>query len=149
VTLAFVDAPTATMTFESASYSVTELMQLRTVEGKAQQVQHDLLNSGATFLRRAWLRQYFHDALERWQNATATSSLLEDKRSHPLYRRIVDMGEDVIPLILEEVGIRPSLIFTALHDITGADPILPEHRGRVGDMIRDWIDWGVQHGYMR
>lgn len=150
MTFAFPDIPTpVARLLETAVYTVSELPHLRSIENRAQVVRNALLYSGAVSLRQLALRGYFRDALETWRAETGFSSLLEDKRAHSAYRRIVNMGEDIIPLILQEIQTRPGLIFMALHDITGQDPIAPEHRGRVGEMIRDWLKWGTEHGYIQ
>jgi hypothetical protein len=140
MTFVFPDLPTATL-LETAPYTVSELPNLRSIERSALLVRNALIYSPAASLRQVALRGYFREALRKWREGTQLSSLLEDKRAHPAYRRIVDMGEDVIPLILEEIKARPDLIFMALHDITGEDPITPEHRGRVREMIQDWLRW--------
>ena len=152
MTLAFIDAPAPTSIprlFDIAPYSVSELPHLRAIEGNAQRARRDLLSSGTVSLRHIVVREYFRGALEKWRSETGFSSLLEEQRAHPEYRHIVEMGNDAIPLILEEIEIRPGLIFMALHDITGEDPIAPEHRGRVGEMIQDWLRWGAERGLRR
>jgi len=40
----------------------------------------------------------------------------------------------------------PEHWFIALQEITGENPIPPEHFGRIHQMAMDWIDWGRGHG---
>lgn len=74
-------------------------------------------------------------------------SALSQKVIHPAYQRIIGMGEQVVPLLLQELERQPNHWFWALKAITGASPIKPEHRGRISQMAQDWLEWGRDHGY--
>ena len=65
----------------------------------------------------------------------------------PDYREVVAMGQAVIPLLLAELEREPDFWFAALREITGANPVLPEHRGNLRAMSDDWLAWGRQLGY--
>jgi hypothetical protein len=129
-------------------YAVQELAEVRVIDTQAQLWRYALLGETVS-LRSVMLREYLRDWLERWRSEAGFSSLLMDKRTHPIYQRIVEMGEEAIPLLLEEIQSRPSFVFMALHDITGDDPIAPEHRGRLEAMIEDWLRWGTERGFTR
>lgn len=66
----------------------------------------------------------------------------------PSYRAIMAMGRPVVPLILRELEQRPDHWYFALRHLTGADPVSDEHRGRLHEMARDWVDWGYAHGLL-
>jgi hypothetical protein len=122
---------------------------MRGVDAAAQRAFYALLAPDIVSLREVVLQQYFQDALKKWRDEVGISSLVSEKRASPAYQRIVDMGEEAVPLLLEEIASRPSLIFMALHDITGEDPIVPDHQGRVSAMTEDWLKWGTEHGFRR
>jgi hypothetical protein len=62
------------------------------------------------------------------------------------YQRIIGMGPPAIPLILEEPKRHRDHWFWALEMITGENPIPKEAVGKVEEMARAWIEWGVQQG---
>jgi len=62
------------------------------------------------------------------------------------YQRIIGMGREALPLILEELQREPRQWFWALEAITGEDPVPPEAGGKVRPMAAAWIAWGKQHG---
>lgn len=94
------------------------------------------------------LRVRFQILTEKWKKETKFSSSLRDLVSNESYRKIMDMGEDAIPLILEDLRARPARWFWALSAITGENPVASDHRGTVAKMRRDWIDWGVKKGFL-
>ncbi len=65
---------------------------------------------------------------------------------HPSYQQIVGMGPQVLPLILKELEDKPGHWFWALRAITREDPVLPDHRGIVSEMARDWLNWAIVKG---
>lgn len=91
--------------------------------------------------------QQFHALAETWRRETAPLSSLEEKFLHPAYQRIIGMGGDAVPLILDELRRKPGHWFWALKAITGANPMRPEHAGNVKRMTADWLAWGDEHGY--
>ena len=64
------------------------------------------------------------------------------------YLKIIAMGPDAIPMILNEMRRHPDHWFTALHVLTEANPVKKEHRGRFTAMVNDWIVWGKENGYI-
>jgi hypothetical protein len=83
-----------------------------------------------------------------WEQATAHLSSVTEMSMHPAYQQIIGMGSAAIPFILAELKSRPDHWFWALRAITGADPVPPEHRGKVKQMAQDWIKWGRYKGYL-
>jgi len=58
------------------------------------------------------------------------------------------MGEEAIPLLLMELLKASGRWFWALKAITGENPVPREHLGKTKKMTQDWIDWGVEKGYI-
>lgn len=83
-----------------------------------------------------------------WESATAHLSSITASAMHPAYQQIIGMGTIAIPLILSELKKKPGHWFWALKSITGADPVPPEHRGRLKQMTEDWLKWGKEQGYI-
>ena len=83
--------------------------------------------------------QEFNDLAETWRRETGPLSSLEDKFAHPAYQKIIGMGEDAVPLLLDEMRLRPGHWFWALKQITGQSPMRPEHAGSLRRMTEDWL----------
>lgn len=83
-----------------------------------------------------------------WEDNTAYLSSMTKIVIHPAYQQIIGMGQIAIPLILLEMEKKPDHWFWALRSITGEDPVLPEHRGRLRQMTEDWLRWGRKNGYI-
>lgn len=60
---------------------------------------------------------------------------------HPAYEKIISMGPDVVPLILESMQSTPRFWFDALKQLTGEDPIPPIHYGDINLMTQDWLNY--------
>lgn len=91
-------------------------------------------------------RQRFAELVGQWKEETAFSSSPGEASQHPAYREIVQMGDIAVPLLLAEIEARPDHWFTALQEITGADPVPPQARGRMKEMVAAWVTWGRSHG---
>jgi hypothetical protein len=83
----------------------------------------------------------------KWERETAHLSSAREMAIHPAYQQIIGMGPAVVPYILADLKSKPDHWFWALRAITGGDPVLPEHRGRIRQMADDWLVWGRQQGY--
>ena len=64
------------------------------------------------------------------------------------YQKIIGMGPEAVPLILEELQREPDQWFWALEAITDEDPVPPEAKGKVRLMAEAWIEWGKQRGLL-
>jgi hypothetical protein len=91
----------------------------------------------------------FLSLAQEWKSATAHLSSITDISLHPAYQRIIGMGEMAVPFILQEMSDRPDHWFWALKAITGDNPVLPEHQGRIKLMTKDWLIWGRRKGYIK
>jgi len=97
--------------------------------------------------RERILKSDFMKLANQWRSETKYMSVMSDIISHSAYQKIISMGKDVVPLILEELRKEPEHWFWALKSITGDNPIKSEDRGRLNKMTEAWLDWGRQHGY--
>jgi hypothetical protein len=68
---------------------------------------------------------------------------------HPAYQRIIGMGRDALPFILEEFS-KGELDdwFWAFYAITGENPITEEMAGDMDKMAEAWLQWGRDAGYL-
>jgi hypothetical protein len=87
----------------------------------------------------------FEILAEEWKSATTLLSSTTAMVSHPTYRAIIDLGPDVVPLLLRDLQREPAHWFEALRALTGEDPVPSEHWGDVLAMREDWLSWGRQH----
>jgi hypothetical protein len=66
---------------------------------------------------------------------------------HPAFREIQHFGDAAIPHLLTWLERDPYVWLIALPVLVGFSPVRPEHRGRTDEMIQDWRQWGIAHGY--
>jgi len=93
------------------------------------------------------LEDRFTDLVREWKAGRGVSSSSRELARHPAYEAIIRLGEPVVPLMLRELEREPDHWFIALRATTGADPVLPEHRGDLQVMAADWTAWGRANGY--
>ncbi len=89
----------------------------------------------------------FYEEKEKWYKETSFLSSLSDIYRNIHYQNIIRMGKSVIPLIFEDMRNEGGMWYEALRQITGTDPIKPEHRGYVEKMNKDWLEWAEKNGY--
>lgn len=92
-------------------------------------------------------RTRFNQLASLWRRESGPSSSVTELAKHPAYQAIIQMGEDAVPLILEELKANPGHWFIALQKITGANPVSDEQRGNFQSMAEAWISWGNNSGY--
>ncbi len=99
--------------------------------------QSETVLSRETFERLAdeWLRERPHDVD------------IAQMTQRPAYQDIIDLGEPAVPWILQRLAHKPDHWFVALSSITGASPVPPASRGRLGKMTAGWLEWGRRQGY--
>jgi hypothetical protein len=96
--------------------------------------------------RPANLEDRFQRLAAQWRKAVGPLSCVTRITQHPAYREIISLGREVVPLILRDLERQPDHWFTALREITGADPVPPEDQGRIERMAAAWVRWGKDHG---
>ncbi len=87
----------------------------------------------------------FYELKARWERDTAFSSSLDEIIASPCLQDIMRMGEAAVPLILRELRAQPSLIFLALHGITGENPLPDSARGDIAAATNAWLDWASRN----
>jgi hypothetical protein len=90
----------------------------------------------------------FYSLAQKWQNDIEGLSSMAQMTKHPAYQEIINMGEKVIPFLLKDLETNPLYWLTALHNITGENPIKPEQKGRIKQMAQAWLDWGKTKEYI-
>jgi hypothetical protein len=82
----------------------------------------------------------FRGLVDRWRRETKYVASPNERYGHPAYRRLIELGQPAVPLLLQELRDRPDFYFRALSAITGENPAFgttdPESaRAR-------WLEWG-------
>ncbi len=90
----------------------------------------------------------FSELTEQWMRETGDISSITKRAMHPAYQRIIGLGPAALPMILAELETRPDLWFHALRAVSGIDPVRPEQRGRMRQMVNAWLEWGRQQGHL-
>lgn len=77
---------------------------------------------------------------------------------HPTYQKIVDLGKDVIPIILDEfdhyiqTGEQEEFpghwAFSVLCTLLGVEPRKDARPGVLDDWVKIWVEWGEESGYL-
>jgi hypothetical protein len=93
-------------------------------------------------------RERFRRLAEEWKEQSRFLSNTAQIAMLKPYQRIIGMGWDAVPLILEELQREPRQWFWALEAITEADPVPAEAAGNVRLMAQAWIDWGKREGIL-
>jgi hypothetical protein len=93
------------------------------------------------------LRFKFNRLAMQWRRETAGLSSLQDIYHNAAYEKIMAMGPDAVPLILEALRDRPERWFWALAAITEEDPAVGTIR--FSEARDAWLAWGVQRGILQ
>ena len=103
----------------------------------------------AELKRESNLEKKFHDCAAAWKRDTGHLSVAGQIAKHPSYRRIVEMGEAAIPLILNDLKKEPNHWFLALSAIANDAPKVAERdKGKMKAISDAWIEWGKDKGYI-
>ena len=92
----------------------------------------------------------FRDLASVWKSETRFMSNSTRKAMHPAYQKIIGMGDQAVPFILQDfVANGPSDWFWVLTSITDVNPITPEIAGNMVAMTEAWLQWGKKKGYLK
>jgi hypothetical protein len=69
--------------------------------------------------------------------------------NHPAFQQIIALGKEVVPLLLRDLQVRPSLWVWALPEITGENPVPASDAGNIRKMSDAWVQWGRAQGLLR
>ena len=89
----------------------------------------------------------FKELLIAWHEERRFSSSYSKIVSCPAYKKIIEMGEPVLPLIftqIESEGDNPDHWSVALQSITGDNPVPAEARGDTVKMAAAWLEWAKE-----
>lgn len=95
---------------------------------------------------RATARERFQRLAAEWKEQSRHMSNTAQMAMLRSYQKIIGMGPDAVPFILEELQREPGLWFWALETITDENPDPPEATGKVRQMAQAWVEWGKQRG---
>jgi hypothetical protein len=87
------------------------------------------------------LENTFQRLYQKWNEETMNISNSDDMFRNKYYKAIIEMGRDAVPHIINQLRRKPNHLFDALMRITKANPIKPNHAGRIKEMAKDWIEW--------
>lgn len=87
----------------------------------------------------------FAECLVKWKAETVFTSSMTDIVLHPSYQRIIGLGPDVVPYILQELVENGGHWFWALQALTGENPVSEQDKGRTKLMASAWLEWGRLH----
>jgi hypothetical protein len=91
------------------------------------------------------LQQEFNLLSTRWKSETESLSSIKKKITHPDYLKIIEMGSEVIPIILQSLLKDPDHWFVALNKISGENPI--SYGASFQDAVIGWLQWGQSKGF--
>jgi hypothetical protein len=97
-------------------------------------------------LPRQELSDLFRRLVDQWRHDTDALSDPARTAMHPAYQRIIGLGPQVLPLILQEMQCNGGHWFWALRAISGDNPVTPDIAGRIPAMKEAWLQWARQKG---
>lgn len=109
----------------------------------------EMATSSAVVVTDAAVEQEFRQLTAKWREEMAGYALANRVLAHPAYRQIIEMGEAVLPLILEDLREGGGHWYRALREITGENPVPEEHRARRPQMRAAWVEWGKARGHLK
>ena len=123
--------------------------EVATVDRRVRELEDELAESLVITYREAVLADTVKMLANMWRAETKFESSLTRVTGHPAYRAIVDLGAEVVPILLDQLRQRPEPWFAALREITGEDPVQPTQRGDMRLMADAWVRWGRERRLIR
>ena len=90
----------------------------------------------------------FNRLASKWKDDTEYISSSSVIVNHSAYQQIIRLGQEVVPLILEDLAKTPDHWFVALRIITGQNPAKSTEAGDVEAIAQAWLKWGRSQGYL-
>ncbi len=97
---------------------------------------------------QAILNQEFRELAQTWRRQKGGISSISRKVSIPSYLRIIGLGSEIIPLILEELQRQPDHWFVALEALTNANPVSESEHADFNQTVAAWLRWGRERGHI-
>ncbi len=88
----------------------------------------------------------FKEYLRKWHDETDTLSDIDAIVENDNFKMIAGFGSKVLPFLFKDLEERPSFLFLAASDITGANPVSADSVGHVDLMSADWLRWAAREG---
>lgn len=88
------------------------------------------------------VEERFHKLADEWSCETGSSSSMMATTRHPKYAEIIDLGWDVLPVMLMDLQTNHRFWFPALYEITHVRPFDESDVGNGKRMIQAWVEWG-------
>lgn len=85
----------------------------------------------------------FRTLADSWRKETRYLSSINKKAMHPAYQQIIGMGQEAIPLILQDLKRTRGHWLWALFAITGEDPA--SEGSTFTEAVDAWLNWGISH----
>ena len=105
-----------------------------------------LMSSLDASVPSAKVGQKFRALAEQWYTDTMPLSSYIERILHPAYQKILVLGTDVVPFIMDEIRDMPNDWFWALRLLTETDPVRSEEAGNMQAMANAWLHWWEQEG---
>lgn len=99
----------------------------------------DNISSGKMTEQRQF-KEVFDELRQQWRQDTKYLSSASQIVEHPAYQQIIELGEPMLPFILEEVRNERGHWFFALHKITGHVPDNIQNL-TFAQIRQAWLDW--------
>ena len=103
------------------------------------------LESAASSIRNR-KKQRFWMLAKKWRDETQWLSSTSEIAMHPAYQAIIGMGQEVVPMIIEDLRNNSGHWYWALKAISQEDPVPPSDRGSINRMKDAWLRWALQKG---
>mgnify|MGYP001616955665 CR=1 FL=1 len=94
------------------------------------------------------IREAFVELADQWHAETGHLSSTTQIAMHPAYQRIIGMGQEAVPLILNDLRAKGGHWYWALSAITDASPVPLSAAGNMRAVRDAWLDWGRQRGFL-
>lgn len=87
--------------------------------------------------------EHFHECLYLWDKAIIDQKIMHRHKTYelPEYQKIMDLGIEIVPLLIEELRVAPRPFIRLLMALTNEQPC-PEGIWGALDLVSDcWIEW--------
>ena len=92
------------------------------------------------------LAELFEQLADEWELQTGFMSSTLDRSVHPLYQRIIGLGPQAVPLVLERMRDEGGGHWNwALEALTGRS-VQSVLTGNIATIASEWVAWGRQEG---
>lgn len=134
---------------------ITYAGQSKALGEDAKILREEIVDTHSTFIGESILAKNYYDRLlkdqflelkRKWYQDTFLTSDSNKIVNHPAYLQIIELGADVIPILLEDLEITSSHWFSALRQLAEVNPVPHNHIGNITKMKEDWISWGRNEG---